>query len=176
MDKIKYYMERCYPYVIALLLTVSIWHLQINVIYDENLNEMLYGTLTTDSIVLGFLGALIPVVISMRKESKLAEYVFKNDKKNLFMKYIIATIKHGLLSIVFTLVLYVRESIEFKNAKELLPFIWIYITISFFVLTYRCMSYMLIILFAKEKDNNANFVIEDSEEIKEFEEEHRRKY
>lgn len=173
MDKIKYFIERSYPYLIALLLTYVVLVFEIKIVSNESLNEMLYGTITADSIILGFLGALIPVVISMKKESNLVAYVLEHDRNKLFSKYIKATIKFGLFSVILTLILYVRTSIESIVIREIMALVWAYTTIAFFILTYRCMNCMIMLLFYKEGKNDKNtFKREDSEEIKEFETKH----
>ena len=85
-----YYLERSYPYVGAGIITVIlIYILKIDPVDSSNINDIIDGIVTLDSIIIGFIGAIIPVILSMKNESKLVRYVFDRDSDNLFRRYIV---------------------------------------------------------------------------------------
>lgn len=178
-ETIKYYIERLYPYVIALVISLIIKKLKITFEYNPNFNDVLTGIITINSIIIGFLGAVMPVVMSMKNESKFVKYVFEKDVNNLFVKYMKATIKFGLLNAGITLVMYVRTSIKNSVAQEFLKYSWLWLSILFFILTYRCMGHMMSMIFAKDEDDLPPDNVEGkikSQEIIEFENRHKKDF
>lgn len=149
-NTVGYIVERSYPYLLALLSVFFMIKYEFIFINDANLNDMLGGVITIDSIIIGFLGAIMPVIMSMKNESKFVKYVFEKDKDNLFTKYIRATILYGLISAALTLSLYIRNSINSDDAKKVLFYVWVFVTILFIFLTYRSMSHMLTLVFAND--------------------------
>ena len=179
MDVIKYCFERIYPYIIAILLTKFIYSLEMDIMVNQNLNELLEGVITIDSIIIGFLGALLPVITSLKAESEFVKYVFEADKQNLFAKYIKATIQFGFISAGITLVMFLRDSIANELAKVILLYFWIFVTIAFLALTYRCMGHMSTLMFEDYKKWNSGENIDKKEKSAEelaFEEKHKQDF
>ena len=151
MKEIKLFFERTYPYLIAAILCFVIKKIDFVFVDNKNMDDLIDGIVMMESIVIGLIGAIIPVVLSMKNESKFVKYVFENDKKGLFRKYLTSTIGVGLLSMAFSLSLYIREEYEDKILYYMF-FIWLFFIILFFVLTYRSMKYMIIIIFTPDTD------------------------
>lgn len=148
-SRAKYYAERMYPYIFSLAIVLCLRNAETPVIENPNYIEVLSGLVTLDSIVIGFLGAIMPVILSMKNESKFVKYVFENDKQGLFSKYLKVTVFTGLLSAVLSLIMHLRGSmpefwvsIAFKS--------WMFFTVLFLVSTYRSMSYMITLVFSKD--------------------------
>ena len=99
MNKINvlYIWERSYPHIIAIAITSILMFISFNPIESKQIDSLVEGIVTLDSIIIGFMGAIIPVILSMKNESKLVQYVFNRDKEGLFKKYISETIGYGLL-------------------------------------------------------------------------------
>ena len=151
IGSIRYVCERAYPYILASVVTRLLIVNKIYLYNSKDFGEVLNGLVTLDSIIIGFLGAIMPVILSMKNESKFVRYVFENDKKNLFMKYLKATIFWGLLDATLSLILHTRDLII---KPENMYFLWIFVTIVFISATYRSMSYMVVLLFSKDKDDS----------------------
>lgn len=178
-ETVKYYIERSYPYVIALLLTLIILQQKVTFEDNPNFNDALAGVITINSIIIGFLGAVMPVVMSMKNESKFVKYVFEKDVNNLFVKYMKATIKFGLLNAGITLAMYVRTSIKNCIVQDLLKYCWLWLSILFFILTYRCMGHMMNMIFAKDEGDLPTNDVEEkvkTQEIIDFENRHEKKF
>ena len=147
----KYILERSYPYIIALLCVGMCRHIGLNITDDVEYKDLLDGLITLDSIIIGFLGAVMPVILSMKNESKFVKYVFEKDTENLFCKYLKITLMLGIANVVITLVQHVRGSIPAKMQMEVY-YLWIFLTVAFLLATYRSMSHMITLIFAKDPE------------------------
>ena len=144
--RIIYYFERSYPYLAGIATVVACKRLNINIYVDDNYNDLLNGLITLTSLIIGFLGAVMPVLVSMKNDSIYVKYVFERDKDRLFMKYMKTALLFGILDVVMSLAMYVRSSfpIEWVSASY---HAWILITVIFLIATYRSMSHMMSLVF-----------------------------
>lgn len=145
----KYVLERLYPYLFACAIVIGCYVKTFNVMDNPDYKEVLNGLISLDSIILGFLGAVMPVVLSMKSESRFVKYVFEKDRENLFAKYLKATVFLGLINVILSLGMHVRECLP-DAIKIKAYYIWIFISVAFVVATYRSMSYMISLVFSKE--------------------------
>lgn len=154
MNKINvlYIWERSYPHIIAIAITSILTFISFNPIESKQIDSLVEGIVTLDSIIIGFMGAIIPVILSMKNESKLVQYVFNRDKEGLFKKYISETIGYGLLDACVSLSIYTRDVIENKYILKILSFLFIYLLLLFLLATYRGMSCMLKLIFSNDKN------------------------
>lgn len=150
-EMLGYYVERFYPYLVGSISTCLCYYLKMDMTDGYSYKDVLNGLITLDSIIIGFLGAIMPVVLSMKNESKFVKYVFEKDKKNLFSKYMKATIFLGLIDVLFSLVMYVRGIMP-VCVRNLMYYFWIFLTLSFILSTYRSLSHMINLIFAKDYD------------------------
>lgn len=149
------YLERAYPYVISGIACFIMHKMDFVFVENTNLNSLIDGIVTMESIVIGLIGAIIPVILSMKNESKFVKYVFENDEERLFRKYLTSTIGVGLLSMAFSLALYIRSEYSAEVLKWMY-FLWLYLIILFLILTYRSMRYMIIIIFTPDMSKGAS--------------------
>ncbi|MBU9738551.1 hypothetical protein [Diplocloster agilis] len=152
MEIFKYYIERCYPHIMSLIVVFVLYKMGINFINNTNFNSALDSVNTIAALIIGFLGAILPVILGMKNESKFVKYVFEKDERKLFLKYIKITISVGLTLVFITVVLYFKEEITNLKIKNVLFYLWTYLGISFLLCTYRSLSNMLNLIFT---DDNA---------------------
>lgn len=153
MKQLKLYAERVYPYIISAMICFALFIKDFNFCNNENLNSLIDGIITMESIVIGLIGAIIPVILSMKNESKFIKYIFEKDTNCLFRKYLTITIGVGLLSIAFSLSMYIKDEYS-VNVCKIVYNGWIFLVSLFFLLTYRSMKYMILIIFMNEEDDN----------------------
>jgi hypothetical protein len=149
--KMHYIWERIYPHIIALCITVCLVRLGFDPIQSDNIDSLVEGIVTLDSIIIGFIGAIIPIILSMKNESKIVKYVFDRDKKGLFKKYISETIGYGLADVCVSLSVYVKDLVINKCILTMLGWLLLYAFILFILSTYRSLTCMLKIIFADDK-------------------------
>lgn len=164
MEKLKYYLERSYPYLIAVIVGVLLYKFKINFTMNHNFNDAIDGISTISSLIVGFLGAILPVILGMKNESKFVKYVFDNDINKLFLKYIKEDIAFGLITLFISFVLYFREEAVFANIKAYIFYFWTALIILFLLLTYRCLSKMLSLIFSSDSELLENLYSESEEE------------
>lgn len=150
--KVLLYTERLYPYIVSFIFCVFLYANKFDFSYNSNIDSLIDGIVTMESIVIGLIGAIIPVVLSMKNESKFVRYVFENDKKGLFKKYLTVTIGIGLSSVSFSLAMYIRDEYS-ELVRTIIYNLWIYLIFLFLLLTYRSMKYMIIIIFTPDHDD-----------------------
>lgn len=145
---IRYNCERVYPYMLAGAVTGMVVLNKINLYNSNDFNEVLNGLVTLDSIIIGFLGAIVPVIVSMKNESKFVRYVFEKDRKNLFTAYLKVTIFWGLFNAVLSLLMHTRDVMA---APANMYYLWVCVTVIFLSTTYRSMSYMMVLAFSRDE-------------------------
>ena len=96
------------------------------------------------------MGAIIPVILSMKNESKLVQYVFEKDEQGLFKKYISETVGYGFFDVSVSLAIYLRDIMTQKYVKEIIKVLFLYGFFLFILSTYRSMACMLKLLFARD--------------------------
>ena len=176
--KVKYHIERIYPYLISVIIISVIIFFKLDFLSNKNFNNVLDGVINLVSIIIGFMGAMMPIILSMKNESKFVKYVFEKDTEELFKKYLKVTIKVGLTNAGLTLLMYLKDSIVNTFMKYILYYAWMFSIILFLFLTMRSMSYMITLFFSKdgnEKDNKDQkqdtvniYSNEEREETKDF--------
>lgn len=175
MKKLAYYIERTYPYAIALIIVSITCFKKVSFVNDLNMNSALDGVNTTAALIIGFLGAILPVILGMKNESKIVKYVFESDSHRLFLKYIKSTIMTGLLLVAITVSLYFRNNFD-KQFRNLCFYFWLFLLILFLVCTYRSLSNMLNLIFAKDSELNKGQRLGNSQHKTEEEKEIEKKY
>ena len=149
-NRVAYLWESAYPHIISLGITLFLILNSFHPMQSEKIDSLIDGIVTLDSIIIGFLGAIIPIVLSMKSESKLVKYVFENDMKGLFKRYITETIAYGLLDVCVSLSLYLSDIIYGKYVKQVMEFLFLYIFFIFILATYRCMTCMIKLIFSND--------------------------
>lgn len=173
MSEAKYYLERYGPYCISAIIIWLMHRYGIEFTKSVNLNSALDSTNTIAALIIGFLGAILPVILGMKNESKFVNYVFQKDENKLFLKYIKSTIVVGLLLVFDTLIMYFLNEIKEEMYQMVLFYTWFYLIILFLLCTYRSLSNMLTLIFSEDSlfvsQRYKTVGSNKSEEEKEFE-------
>lgn len=172
-DYMKKLIEMLYPYVLSVVIFVLFKFVKNSLYQSKNINDALDAIITVSSLIIGFLGAVLPVIMSMKNDSKLVKYVFERDKDKLFLKHIKQTLIVGVLVIIVSVTVYFRD--QYKDTwyeKWNIP-ILAYMLSCFLLCTYRCFSNMLNLIFMNDVElflDDDSFRKKTSSEL-EFEEE-----
>ena len=150
MIQLKYYIERCYPYGTAFIITMVLFCNKICFVDSEHLPTALDACNTVVALIVGFLGAILPGVLGMKNESKMVSYLFECDENKLFLKYIKETLLIGVVDLFVTICLYFVSDIKNRDLASYGFYIWSYMGISFLLLTYRSLKNMLDIIFMSD--------------------------
>lgn len=156
IERSRYYLERAYPYVLAGIITFLAFDNELNYVYSSELSKALDACNTIVALIIGFLGAILPVILGMKNESKIVKYVFERDKNRLFLKYIKSTIFWGLITLAVTITLYLVNDFSIDTIAYAEFYIWIYLVVLFLALTYRSLKNMLDLVFLSDDVLNRN--------------------
>ena len=151
--KILQLIERIYPYFIATISTLLIWiFCKIDFFASKNLNDALTAIITVTSIIIGFMGAILPVILSMKNDSKVVQYVFQKDKRKLFLEYIKTALGIGMALIIVSIVSYFKDQFISACFYKLWQCVIIFMLVCFLCATYRCLKNILNLIFKTDDD------------------------
>lgn len=162
--------EMIYPYILSLLPAVGIEFTGLSLVSSNNLNDALEAVITVSSLIIGFIGAVLPVIMSMKNDSKIVRYVFEKDKDKLFLKYIKQTILVGVLLILLAVSIYFRDQFVGSKYERWCIGVLSYTLAAFLLCTYRSLSNMLNLIFLNDSELKKDEIFgKKTEQEKEFE-------
>lgn len=134
----------------------------------NNFDDLLVSVITFGSIVTGFLGALLGILMSIRN-SDIVKEIFSNYAKNILKFYFYETFILGFLLIIFTSSMQILIGYDF-NFTLYIYYLWIFISFSFIPSTFRIVKILLDIFFRSNnrKERPKSNVINDNQQRKEF--------
>lgn len=146
--------ERFYP------LLISVTVLGLSVIlnlqpYIKGFEKVLDGTITFTSIVIGFLGALLAIILSISKTKvmqHLYNHIDKSNGKNLLYSYFRQSVLTGFIVVVSSISMYVfREMMTLPWYGKIIFYLWIFTTVYFILASYRIVNILMTTLFTESK-------------------------
>ncbi|MFR8813039.1 MAG: hypothetical protein ACLVFG_04970 [Lachnospiraceae bacterium] len=175
MQEFKYALERSYPYWVSGIIVLECYKLSYNWAGSSNMPNAIEGIITVATLIIGFIGAMLPVLLSTQKDSEFVKDVLTNDKKHLMLKYLKAMLLTGLLLIVFSVMMNFSQEIEGGFLDKYGFYVWIFLVSCFVLTTYRCISRMLRLVFEDGvKIQGKNKTIEKTEREKKYEQKWRK--
>ncbi|EMI10380.1 hypothetical protein [Anoxybacillus gonensis] len=119
----------------------------------KNFDKVLDGSITFSSIVIGFLAALLGVLVSIR-DAHIVKKIFSVREKKLFRHYFYEAILLGFLVVIISAALHI-----FRETRSTLSFclfsFWNFITFFFLFSSVRIIHVLMLILF-KSNEKGAN--------------------
>jgi len=152
IKNISYIWERIYPLFLSLFVTILL--ICRNFTPElKGFDRVLDGSITFISIVLGFLAALVGIILSVSGTKAIKNiYQYVNDKNggNVFIAYVKAPIRMGFLSLVISIIMLIL--IEYMSFVTLIiTYLWIFTTVYFILASYRVVNIMMIALLKELK-------------------------
>lgn len=89
-------IEMVYPYVLSVIIFVLFKFAKNSLYQSKNINDALDAVITVSSLIIGFLGAVLPVIMSMKNDSKLVKYVFERGIIELVYIVLQSVVKPGI--------------------------------------------------------------------------------
>lgn len=157
--------EKWYPLVISVLITlVAFIALPPEIKVSENFDNFLAAVITFGSIILGFLGVVLSILLSIRN-TELVEYIFRSVSREILKGYFKKPIIAGFFAIIVVISLYFFDSyssvaiIISKNLNITLGkcviSLGIFLNSYFMISSYRIIDIMMYIIF-KEPEATEN--------------------
>lgn len=156
------FWERFYPFLISLFFVILMLYLNIGPAV-KGFEKVLDGVITFSSIVVGFLGALLAVIMSLSKSEVIKHlYDYKLEERNgegkgkvLFFVYCYQAISSGFITVLFSIFMYVIK--ELSSSSWYITYIfglWMFITIFFITSSFRIINILMIVLSQEAKTNS----------------------
>lgn len=123
------------------------------------------------SILIGFLSAILALLLSLSTKLTVQEIFRRNHYKRLMKKYFVNSITAGFILIALTIMLLLRNTISEWNINIIkgIEILWIDMTMFFFTSAFRVISIVMKIVFFDDGLHNIEETTMTSEEQKDYE-------
>ncbi len=162
--------ERMYPILIALILTPIAMYYDINYICNREINDALNGILTITTLIIGFWGAVFPVVLNAKNDSEVVKKLFDKDKKGLYSEYMRVMLLSGVILIMVTLSIFFRDSYKNTFYYNHVFYLLIFFFVLFMSTTFRCIHITISLVFLDESLSDEYKPPKKTELTKDFDE------
>lgn len=119
----------------------------------KNFDKVLEGATNFSSIILGFLGALLGILLSI-KDSEIVKTIFAEKGASWLKYYFSESFIVGLSVVIFSSVMQIFVEDKTIYAK-ILFYIWFFCVVYFICSTYRVVNILMTVFF-KANDSNAS--------------------
>jgi H+/Cl- antiporter ClcA len=144
------WLNTLYPILIAGVATYILYKLDFT-FKVKNFDKVLDGAITFSSIVVGFLGALLGILVSI-KDSNIVKAIFVTNEKYTIKYYFNETFIVGLLVVISSCVMHVLR--EYNTVwTDIFFYSWIILFSWFLPSTYRIINVLMTVFF---KSNNTS--------------------
>jgi len=137
-DNFSFYFENVYPAVGALIILgiKECFNISFPV---EKFDKILDGAINFSSIIVGFIGVLLAILVSI-KDTEIIRYIYSYVDKKVFMNYFRTAIITGLAVVVISSIMYIKNN-------YFLNIIWTFMVAYFILASYRIIDILLRIIF-----------------------------
>lgn len=124
---------------------------------SDQLSDALTGILTFTTLILGFIGVLLPAIMGMKKESDLVGKFFRRVSPKRFSSFVRNNIIAGLLLTICVVVMFfVKDLLENEFTKTAMFISWATLFfIIYFVFTTFCVLNLLLRLLIEDSNGEA---------------------
>lgn len=139
-----------YPLIVAIII---LWlSIKLNFTYDlKNFDKVLDGAITFSSIIVGFLGALLGILVSI-KDSKIVQAIFETNERYTLKYFFNENFIIGLLVVIVSCIMQVLR--EYQTIwSSIFFYSWIVLFSWFLPSTYRIVNILMSVFF---KTNSAS--------------------
>lgn len=148
--------ERIYPWVAGMAAWLFLYSLKITPMV-KGFEKVLDGVITFSSITIGFLGALLAIILSISKSEvikHLYTYVDINNGKDVFYRYFREVIMLGFFVVIFSIFMYVlKEKYPFPFG-DFVFYLWAFSTACFIMSSFRIIRILMGALFWELKSQH----------------------
>lgn len=168
---IKALKEQYMPIVLFCVVTIAsiiVAHYFDFTSYNDVFDNILDATINFNSIIIGFVGVLIGILFSLR-DSHIVSLLFKHNKEQQLKRYFLEAIISGVVLLLFSAGLYLRNVYPINTIMCYLISIWCGLLVYSGACYYRIIMLMVNIVFIRDEDV-INYDFSNSESAKEIQE------
>lgn len=162
-DTLLWITEKYLPFALGILGAILMGWCSISgkINNSNSLEKILDSTVTFSSITVGFVGALLGILFSIRN-TEVIDLLFKSREKDTLKKYFKQNIISGIILVIVSMALYVKDDIDsiitinVKNIRlsSIFFIIWGFLLFYMLTSTYRITSIMMHIIFSDDDNKN----------------------
>lgn len=169
------FWENVYPIVLSAAITLILYVFGFST-EIKGFDNVIDGIITFASIVIGFLAALLAIILSISKSKvvqHLYEYVDLSKGKNILFNYFRQSILSGFIVVLLSICMYVlHEQTELKIWGKISLWGWTFLSIFFMLSAYRIISVLMSVLFIEAKVSAKSKLVQSnlmkSDDLNEF--------
>lgn len=140
--------EKSYPFIFAILITL-LWKIfGYNLVDCSGYDNALNSSSTVCSIMLGFIFAVLPIIMAMREKNRYVDRVMKKGGV-LLNKYCFHCVAVGFVLIIIIVMNYFRNDVRL-TIKNTLFYLWLGLFVCFVLCCYRCIKNLIAIVISKD--------------------------
>lgn len=156
------FRDKAYPYIFGLLVMGAAYYLKLNPTI-KGFDSVLDGIISFSSIVLGFIAALLAIILSISKSAvmnHLYSYVGSRGNvngKTLLFGFFKSSLYSGFATVIISIYMYIicnKEKLSLQD--RLITYIWIGLTVFFVCSSYRIVSILMYTLFKHESHESTS--------------------
>lgn len=149
--------ERYNPIILGFLAVGITWFFKLKPSI-AGFEKVLDGVITFSSIVIGFLGALLAIILSISKSNviqHLYKHVHHTKGKNYFYNYFQEAIIVGFIVVISSIFMYVfRKMTTLPWYGHMTFYIWIFSTAFFLAAAFRIINILMLTLFVESQKSH----------------------
>lgn len=148
--------ERIYPIVLAFVVSLILY------LFDftpkmRGFEKVLDGVITFASIVIGFLAALLAIILSISK-SKVMKHLYEHidiqKGKNILFGFFKQSIGAGFIVVIFSICMYLIHHLDVLSTfNKIIFWLWTYFSLFFLLSAYRIINVLMTALFLDAKSS-----------------------
>ncbi|MBO0962396.1 hypothetical protein J1P26_22090 [Neobacillus sp. MM2021_6] len=154
--------DKAYPYIFGVVIMGIAYYFQLDPTI-KGFDNVLDGLISFSSIVLGFIAALLAIILSISKSpviNHLYNYTSSGgtvDGKTLLFGYFRSSLFSGFCTVIFSIYMFIIANKESINTyEEIFTCIWIGTTVIFICTAYRIVSIIMFTLFKHESQQQSH--------------------
>lgn len=145
--------ERAWPYIVAVLFVATWYFLGCDLSSSAGYDGALEASASMCSILLGFIAAIFPVVLSLRDKGNYVDWVIRQGG-DLLKSYNVEVVVSGFVLIMVVIFNYFRNDTR-SFIKTFMFLAWLFCVVLFVGCCVRCMYFLFrLVLDPKNKKNN----------------------
>lgn len=155
--------DRVYPYILGLIAIFVSWFFALDPTI-KGFDNVLDGLISFSSIVLGFLAALLAIILSISKSpvmNHLYNYTSSGgniDGKTLLFSYFRSALFTGFATVIISIYMFIICNKEvITSFEQLVTYMWIGFAITFISSSYRIVSILMFTLFKHEEQQTSSY-------------------
>lgn len=142
--KISYYLEIWYPYIISIL-PLCILKLYLSGYNIKNLKDIFSIFITVDTLMIGFIGTVVSILMSLKFDNKLIKEILKDDRFKIYTRQSLAVGFFSIIAIIFKLFLPVSSL--YITFNKIMFYVCLYLMTATFLTFYRFYKICFLLIF-----------------------------